>query len=73
MKLNPYILYNLLIENIGEQGWWPVDKEYHKKNGTDQRFEIIIGSILTQNTSWSNVEKALSNLKSNKMIDIETS
>ena len=36
-----------------------------------QRFEIIVGAILTQNTSWSNVEKAIYTLNKNKLIDAE--
>ncbi|MFN4320236.1 MAG: endonuclease III domain-containing protein [Aquificaceae bacterium] len=61
MKLED--LYRILFELYGPQGWWPVDEEYHKQKGTDKREEIIIGAILTQNTSWKNVEKALKNLK----------
>ena len=38
----------------GEWGWWPAET----------RFEILIGAILTQNTNWSNVEKAIENLRS---------
>lgn len=57
-------LYQLLLELYGPQNWWPVDKHYHRLKGTDPRDEIIIGAILTQNTSWKNVERALYNLKS---------
>ncbi len=46
-------LYQRLLARYGPQGWWPA-------NG---RFEIIVGAILTQNTNWTNVEKALINLK----------
>ena len=46
-------IYQLLLDAFGPQGWWP---------GRTQ-FEIITGAILTQNTSWSNVEKAINNLK----------
>lgn len=46
-------VYELLYGRYGPQGWWP---------GED-RFEIIVGAILTQNTSWTNAEKALRNLK----------
>jgi len=56
-------LYKLLFDLYGPQGWWPVDEDYHKQKGTDKREEIIIGAILTQNTSWKNVERALENLK----------
>ncbi|MCX8076701.1 MAG: endonuclease III domain-containing protein [Aquificaceae bacterium] len=61
MKLEE--LYLLLLETHGPQGWWPVDEAYHRVNGTDPREEIIIGAVLTQNTSWKNVEKAIENLK----------
>ncbi len=56
-------VYKILLETYGEQNWWPVDEDYHRKHGTDPREEIVIGAILTQNTSWKNVEKALENLK----------
>lgn len=71
MKLTPHVLYKILLEEYGKQNWWPMDKEYHKKHGSDQRFEIIVGAILTQNTAWSNVEKALINLKLKNMLDIK--
>ena len=71
MKLNPHILYKIILEEYGKQNWWPMDKKYHKKHGSDPRFEIIVGAILTQNTAWSNVEKALTNLKSKNMLDIK--
>ena len=48
-----------------------MDKKYHEKNSTDPRFEVIVGAILTQNTAWSNVEKAHTNLKSKNMLDIK--
>lgn len=46
-------IYRTLYSRYGAQHWWPGDTP----------FEIIIGAILTQNTSWSNVEKAMVNLK----------
>jgi endonuclease-3 related protein len=71
MKLNPLYLYQVFFEKFGNLKWWPVDKKYHEKNDSDPRFEIIVGAILTQNTAWSNVEKALVNLKKQKMLKIE--
>jgi len=71
MKLTPQIIYQMLFEKFGKQYWWPIDKEYHKKNKSDPRFEIIIGAILTQNTAWSNVEKALENLKEENVLEIK--
>ncbi len=47
-------IYRLLYDALGPQHWWP----------GETRFEIITGAILTQNTSWANVEKAITNLKS---------
>jgi len=46
--------YNSLFTAFGPQHWWP---------GKNQ-FEVIVGAILTQNTSWKNVEPAISNLRS---------
>jgi len=46
--------YNSLFTALGPQHWWPGETE----------FEIIVGAILTQNTSWTNVERAISNLRS---------
>lgn len=50
--------FDTLLDFFGPQHWWP---------GTT-RWEIIIGAILTQNTNWSNVEKALNNLRSNSLL-----
>jgi len=47
-------IYQLLFDRFGPQHWWPGDTQ----------FEIITGAILTQNTNWTNVEKAIANLKS---------
>ncbi|MFC1548869.1 endonuclease III domain-containing protein [Candidatus Omnitrophota bacterium] len=46
-------LYDLLNNYFGDLGWWPAETD----------FEVIIGAILTQNTSWTNVEKAIFRLK----------
>ncbi len=46
-------IYRLLYDALGPQHWWP----------GQTRFEIITGAILTQNTNWVNVEKAIANLK----------
>jgi len=56
-------LYTCLLDAFGHQDWWPMDRSYHIAEGTDPREEVIIGALLTQNTAWVNVEKALSNLK----------
>ena len=45
-------IFNTLFATFGPQHWWPANSP----------FEVIIGAILTQNTSWKNVEKAIINL-----------
>jgi endonuclease-3 related protein len=65
-------LYDFLLNTFGYQHWWPVDEQYHKNQKSDPRFEIIVGAILTQNTAWTNVEKALGNLKKHKVLTIHT-
>ncbi|MBI2078659.1 MAG: hypothetical protein HYT80_09880 [Euryarchaeota archaeon] len=57
-----------LRKAYGELEWWPVDAEYHRLNATDPRFEVIVGAILTQNTTWTSVETALGNLKVRKLL-----
>ena len=54
-------IYNLLLKSNGHQSWWPGESP----------FEVMIGAILTQNTSWTNVEKAISNLKSENALSID--
>jgi endonuclease-3 related protein len=51
-------VYDRLYAHFGPQRWWPADTP----------FEVIIGAILTQNTAWSNVEKAVKNLKKNRLL-----
>lgn len=46
-------VYHALSERFGAQHWWP----------GDSRLEIMAGAVLTQNAAWSNVEKAIANLK----------
>ncbi|MBU0495762.1 MAG: endonuclease III domain-containing protein [Chloroflexi bacterium] len=50
-RLRP--LYDRLLMAYGPQGWWP----------GDTAFEVMVGAILTQNTAWTNVEKAIVNLQ----------
>ncbi|MEK7805777.1 MAG: endonuclease III domain-containing protein [Planctomycetota bacterium] len=46
-------IYQKMFDALGPRHWWPGETP----------FEVIIGAILTQNTNWSNVEKAIKNLK----------
>jgi len=71
MRISVDKIYKILLNYFGNLNWWPVDKKYHEKNNSDFRFEVIVGAILTQNTAWSNVEKALNNLKSKNFLDIK--
>lgn len=66
----PFTLYTSFFSYYGPQHWWPMDGSYHNEQGTDPRFEIILGAILTQNTAWSNVEKAIDNLKKARILSI---
>lgn len=54
-------IYQLLFDRFGPQNWWPGETQ----------FEIITGAILTQNTNWANVEKAIANLKSAHLLTPE--
>lgn len=78
-------LYPKLFEMYGAQGWWPllVQKEgqyvshYRKdqndcKLTEDERFEVSVGAILTQNTNWKNVEKGLGNLCKYNLLSLKT-
>ena len=51
--------YQKLLAQFGSQSWWPADSDY----------EVVIGAILTQNTNWKNVEKAISNLRAAKKLN----
>ncbi len=54
-------IYQLLYEQYGPQHWWPAETP----------LEMIIGAILTQSAAWTNVEKAISNLKAGGCLSIE--
>ena len=54
-------IYNRLYSAFGPQHWWP----------GESRFEIIVGAVLTQNTNWKNVERAIANLKQAGNLDIQ--
>lgn len=59
LELRQY--YDALFRAHGPQHWWP----------GRTRFEVIIGAILTQNTSWTNVEKAIRKLRREKLLSIK--
>ena len=63
VKTNNYReAYRLLYDHFGPQNWWPGDTP----------FEIMVGAILTQNTSWSNVQKAIDNLKTEDLLTYQS-
>jgi hypothetical protein len=52
--------YTALLARYGPQNWWPARS----------RFEVIVGAYLTQNTNWSNVEKAMANLRRARRLSV---
>jgi endonuclease-3 related protein len=52
--------YTALLSRYGPQNWWPAQS----------RFEVIVGAYLTQNTNWSNVEKAIANLRRSRALNL---
>lgn len=66
-------IYRRLLKRFGPRGWWPVTPAgkvspvylpafSRGKLTPEQQFEMAVGAILTQNTAWTNVEKALARL-----------
>jgi endonuclease III related protein len=55
-------MFNLLLGHFGPQYWWPGETE----------IEMMAGAILTQNTSWINVDRAIKNLKDKGLLNIES-
>jgi len=50
-----------MLSHYGPQHWWPGDSV----------FEIMVGAVLTQNTAWTNVERAIGNLKSLDLLSLD--
>ena len=84
--MDPQILYSSLMRAYGPRGWWPlrdVAKRFPQSGGYHpgdyswprtrlHRFEIGVGAILTQNTSWKQVENCLENLERDVSLTPET-
>jgi endonuclease-3 related protein len=51
-------IYEILLKEFGPQNWWPADS----------LFEVIAGAVLTQNTNWTNVSRAIANLKKEELL-----
>jgi len=54
-------MFDLLLKGFGPQNWWPADTE----------LEMMVGAVLTQNTNWKNVEKAIQNLKRKGLLSVD--
>lgn len=60
MSASPFLaVYDRLFGRYGPQNWWPADTP----------FEVMVGAVLTQNTAWRNVERALLQLKERGLLD----
>lgn len=84
MSMKPLDIYQDLYKKYGPQHWWPVgvfDSPRHSEQSEESRdpsatprddatasFEICVGAILTQNTAWTNVIKALELLAKNNLV-----
>jgi len=54
-------MYDRLYQFYGPQSWWPAES----------RFEMLVGAVLTQNTNWQNVNKAIFNLRAEGVLSFE--
>jgi len=76
-------VYRRLLESFGHQGWWPLsslagrgsfdNRGYHRGDFSyprtaGQRFEIAMGAVLTQNTTWKNVERVIDRLIDRELV-----
>jgi len=52
--------YDALYEQYGAQHWWPADTP----------LEVMVGAVLTQNTNWQNVERAIARLRAADLLDL---
>jgi len=51
-------IHGKLLKSFGAQNWWPMQRGF-----SPPEWEVYVGAVLTQNTAWRNVEKALANLR----------
>lgn len=71
MGVTFFSIYTVILNTYGPQGWWPINNEYKERKtiSAAEKFEIIIGAILTQNTQWyPNVVSALNELRINNCL-----
>ncbi|MDD2320782.1 MAG: endonuclease III domain-containing protein [Geobacteraceae bacterium] len=62
MKNQLLEIFDTLLDTYGERFWWPAETP----------FEVCVGAILTQNTNWGNVEKAIANLKREGLLSLQS-
>ncbi len=55
-------IYDLLLDELGPQYWWPAETA----------FEVVVGAMLTQQTKWTNVEKAIYGLKEHDLLEVDS-
>ena len=61
-KYNPFLdAYDLLFAHFGPQHWWPAETP----------FEVMVGAVLTQNTNWDNVRKAIAELRERGLLSYQ--
>ncbi|MDY6971741.1 MAG: endonuclease III domain-containing protein [Thermodesulfobacteriota bacterium] len=53
-------MFSLLLNHFGPQDWWPADTA----------LEVMVGAVLTQNTNWKNVQRAIENLKKRGLLSL---
>jgi endonuclease-3 related protein len=54
-------LYQHMLDSYGARHWWPADSA----------FEVAVGAVLTQNTNWTNVERAIDNLRAAEALSLQ--
>ncbi len=63
MAVNKFLdIYTTLFEHYGPQNWWPAETP----------LEMVVGAVLTQNTNWKNVSRALANLKESNLLHFDS-
>lgn len=81
MTHTPRSAYRLMLRRFGPRGWWPVTPRgssrpryrpgrYGPPGGEKAALEVCLGAILTQNTAWTNVEKALESLHRARAVSV---
>ena len=53
-------MFSKLLDHFGPQEWWPAETD----------LEVMVGAVLTQNTNWKNVERAIENLKAGNLLSL---